>query len=118
HAVVFIDKDDFDGFSEQAPLLRKNEIFGAAGANVDYVSILGDSRIMIRTWERGVERETLACGTGAVASAICASLLFDHKTPIRVQVKSGQILNVGKSGDGWWLEGEARPVYSAVLLNI
>jgi diaminopimelate epimerase len=118
HAVVFIDKDDFDGFNEQAPLIRNNEIFGAAGANVNYVSILGDSRIMIRTWERGVERETLACGTGAVASAICANELFDHKTPVQVQVKSGQILTVGKSGDGWWLEGEARPVYSAVLLNI
>lgn len=118
HAVVFIDKDDFDGFNEQAPLLRNNEIFGAAGANVNYVSVKGDSRIMIRTWERGVERETLACGTGAVASAICTNLLYNHKTPVQVQVKSGQILTVGKSGDGWWLEGEARPVYSAVLLNL
>ncbi|MCD4847994.1 MAG: diaminopimelate epimerase [Candidatus Aegiribacteria sp.] len=116
--VVFTDKDNFDGFNEQAPLLRRNEIFGAAGANVNYVSILGDSRIMIRTWERGVEGETLACGTGAVASAICMNLLYNQKTPVQVQVKSGRILTVGKSGDGWWLEGEARPVYSAVLLNL
>ena len=118
HAVVFIDKDDFDCFLEQAPLIRSNEIFGAAGANVNYVCILGDSRIMIRTWERGVERETLACGTGAVASVICTNELYDQKTPVQVQVKSGQILTVGHSGDGWWLEGEARPVYSAVLLNL
>ncbi len=118
HAVVFIDEDDFDGFNEHAPLIRNNEVFGAAGANVNYVSILGDSRIMIRTWERGVERETLACGTGAVASVICTNLLHDHETPVQVQVKSGQILTVGKSGNGWWLEGEAKPVYSAVLMNL
>lgn len=117
HAVVFIDNEDFDGFTEQAPLLRNNEIFGAAGANVNYVFIRGNSKIIIRTWERGLERETLACGTGAVASAICANMLHDQKTPIQVQVKSGLILTVGKSGDGWWLEGEARLVYSAVLLN-
>ena len=118
HAVVFVDKDGFDGFSEHAPLIRNNEIFGADGANVNYVSITGDSRIMTRTWERGVERETLACGTGAAASAICANLLYNHRTPVQVQVQSGQILTVGKSEDGWWLEGEAKPVYSAVLLNI
>ncbi|MCK5065134.1 MAG: diaminopimelate epimerase [Candidatus Fermentibacteraceae bacterium] len=118
HAVLFIDNDDFDTFKAHASTLRSNEIFGAAGANVNYVSIPYDSGIKIRTWERGVEGETLACGTGAVASAICANLLYDQKIPIRIQVKSGQSLSVGKNGDGWWLEGEARPVYSAVLLNL
>ncbi len=118
HAVIFIDNDDFDDFTEQASSLRSNEIFGTAGANVNYVSIRGDSGIKIRTWERGVEGETLACGTGAVASAICTNLLYKQRIPIQVQVRSGQNLTVGKNGDGWWLEGEAKIVYSAVLLNL
>jgi diaminopimelate epimerase len=68
----------------------------------------------IRTFERGVEGETLACGTGAVACALVASERFDSVTlPVRIAVKSGLFLTVGKDESGWWLQGEASIIYRA-----
>lgn len=117
HAVVFTDDDNFNGITKMAPLLRKHQIFGEKGANVNFVFITGKSELRMRTWERGIEDETFACGTGAVASVICANILHELELPVRVLVKSGLVLNVGKNSSGWWLEGEARLVYSGILKN-
>ncbi|MBN2586151.1 MAG: hypothetical protein JXR55_02560, partial [Candidatus Fermentibacteraceae bacterium] len=114
HAVVMADEPDTPDFITTAPLLRRHEAFGAAGANVDYLW-RGDSVMRIRTWERGVEGETLACGTGAVACAICARDLLGAQLPLELRVQSGKILTVGMDGNGWWLQGEAREVYSGIL---
>jgi diaminopimelate epimerase len=71
----------------------------------------------MRTWERGVEGETLACGTGAVASAIIASERLDSvKFPVRIGVRSGLVLTVGHDGSGWWLQGQARFIYRGEIL--
>ncbi|MCD4701418.1 MAG: diaminopimelate epimerase [Candidatus Aegiribacteria sp.] len=117
HAVVMLDGPADICFSALAPKLRKHSYFGEAGANVDFVWISGDSELEIRTWERGIERETLACGTGAVASAICAASIHGMDLPIDITVKSGMKLKVGKNSNGWWLQGEARTVYSGILEN-
>lgn len=59
--------------AEWAPPLRRHPALGPSGANVDVVSRRPDGRVAMRTWERGVEGETLACGSGAIASAAWAA---------------------------------------------
>ena len=82
--------------------------------------ITGSKSIMIRTYERGVEEETLACGTGATASAIAAASLGLVEPPIEVLTKSGCPLKIDferkeESFNPVWLEGEARVVCSGEL---
>ena len=114
HAVVFTDDLEDGSFEENAPRLRSHSLFGAKGANVNWVSVLDDGSMRMRTFERGVEAETLACGTGAVASALIASERFESITlPVRIGVRSGLILTVGRDSRGWWLQGEARIIYRA-----
>ncbi len=115
HAVVMLDGTEDLSFPALASKLRGHTLFGEPGANVDFVWIRGASELELRTWERGVEGETLACGTGAVASAICANRIHEMNLPIDITVRSGQKLIVGKNSMGWWLQGEARAVYSGVL---
>ncbi len=74
--------------------IRFHQDFQPQGTNVDFMSILGDDTIKIRTYERGVESETLACGTGAVASTCVAYLLDRVSPPVGVWTKSGEILRV------------------------
>ncbi len=62
------------------------------GTNVNFVSIMGEDMIRMRTYERGVEDETLACGTGSVASAIASIEIKNLKLPIKVKTTSGEIL--------------------------
>jgi len=62
-------------------LVRFHPEFGAAGTNVDFVEVAGPGHILVRTYERGVEEETLACGTGAVASAIVSSEYMNAGSP-------------------------------------
>lgn len=108
HAVVFISKDvNVDGLGR---LLRFHKAFGKAGANVDFVSARKD-RLVVRTYERGVEGETLACGTGVVAAAVVANALGYAGTRVPVQVRSGDVLNVTLA-DRPRLEGPGRVVFS------
>jgi diaminopimelate epimerase len=115
HLVAFVDDLENCSFETEAPLLRWHPETGGAGANVDFVSTSGGNRLM-RTWERGVEGETLACGTGAVAAAIVLHELLGSGLPVELGVRSGLVLEVGRDDDGWWLEGEARIVYKGVLV--
>jgi len=117
HAVLYPpDSTDHD-FTSVAPALRAHPKFGSSGANVDFVFPADRTSITLRTWERGVEGETLACGTGAVAAVLCGCRLDMLDLPVDVHVKSGLTLKVGKDPAGWWLEGEARMVYCAELLD-
>lgn len=90
------------------------------GANANFVKVLSPSRIAIRTWERGVEAETLACGSGAVASAVVSSLLRGFPPPVSVATRSGEALEVGFMPDGEvardvTLRGDARVVFEGTL---
>jgi len=120
HLVYFV--SDLEK-AEVVPLGRKSryhEVFQPAGTNVNFISVSGPSRIEMRTYERGVEDETLACGTGAVASALIAGALGKVKSPVRLKQRSGQMLEVafewdGRKFDQVSLSGEARLVYEGRL---
>jgi diaminopimelate epimerase len=91
------------------------------GANVNFISPGTDRAWRMRTYERGVEGETLACGTGSVAAA-CALQEWDLATlPVTVITRSGRHLRIsakrGQNGlyDDVWLAGEARMVFRGVL---
>lgn len=82
-----------------APALRRHEAFGPAGANVDFVARRPDGRIAMRTYERGVEAETLACGSGAIASALWAVLEAGAASPVTIRTAGGDDLVV-EFGEG------------------
>jgi diaminopimelate epimerase len=73
--------------------IRYHKNFLPGGTNVNFIKIL-DKKILIRTYERGVEDETLACGTGSVASAVIASLFFNSEPPITLLTRGGDELVV------------------------
>ena len=116
HAVELSDGLDDTLFSNAA-LIRSHSQLGSAGANYDLVARRGNG-LAIRTWERGVEGETLACGTGAVAAAYVAEKLWRIGLPVSIEVKSGLRLQVGRDSYGWWLQGEARAVYDGETLAV
>lgn len=117
HAVVLRHGLDDGTFEKMAPVLRRHPATGPAGANADWAMMLPDGSLSLRTFERGVEGETLACGTGAVAAAlVCLETQPGFRLPARVHVASGLCLTVGRDDRGWWLSGEARAVYRGILL--
>ncbi len=119
HVVVVMEDVDaaFDEatFHEWGRELRYHPAFQPAGANINAIHVIDHHTIRMRTWERGVEAETLACGTGAIASAIVAVERNLADLPVSVVVSSGRALQVDftPSGDritGIRLSGEARVV--------
>jgi diaminopimelate epimerase len=94
HAVFFTQDVDKEMIDRQGPEVRHHKDFAPGGTNVDFVQLLGADSIRVRTYERGVEAETLACGTGVVASAILAHLVHGTKPPVKVTVQSGRVLEV------------------------
>ncbi len=110
HAVVFVPDIRTIDVKVLGRELRFHKIFGRAGANVDFVEIAGDE-LRLRTYERGVEDETLACGTGIVAAAFVARVLGLGGSPVRVTVRGGDMLAVSFD-DGPRLEGPGTTVFS------
>lgn len=90
HAVIFAEQIDKIDIMKQAPLIRHHPYF-PRGTNVNFVD---PKTLQIRTFERGVEGETLACGTGAIASALAASKIYHLSSPICMKVKSGERLTI------------------------
>ncbi len=112
-----IDNEDVDRIGRTT---RFHQLFKPAGTNVNFIQIQGRHRIRIRTYERGVEGETLACGTGSVAAAIIAGSLGAAVSPVEVVTGSGEKLVVSfeRAGDGFtniYLEGEARVICEGTL---
>lgn len=94
HAVVFISNADEAKVEALGSEIRYHQHFKPSGTNVNFVQLLGGSHIRVRTYERGVEAETLACGTGVTASALIAHALHKLQSPIAVQVQGGDTLEV------------------------
>jgi diaminopimelate epimerase len=94
HAVVLVDNLDGTDVRRLGAALRHHHKFQPRGTNVNFVRQLGPQALAIRTYERGVEAETLACGTGVVASALTLAALTGAASPISVLVKGGDTLNV------------------------
>jgi diaminopimelate epimerase len=116
HVVVFVeglDKMNVDGIGR---LIRYHIKFAPCGTNVNFAEVQEGNLIRVRTYERGVEGETLACGTGSTASALIFALKNNLKGLVRVKTQSREILKIyfNKDMDNFkdvWLEGSARIVY-------
>lgn len=94
HAVVFVDELESVDVLAKGRFYRYHPYFSPSGANVNFVKVHSKNHISIRTYERGVERETLACGTGAVASALAAAKNFSLTSPIEVSVASKEKITI------------------------
>ena len=101
HAVIFVPDADTAMVQRLGAEVRYHQQFQPKGTNVNFVQALSPGFIRVRTYERGVEGETLACGTGVTASALVASQVHRFPSPIKVQVQSGDVLEVGfREADG------------------
>lgn len=121
HLVVLAsDLQELD-VTEQGAALRRHPPFQPEGLNVDFVEVLGRGELAIRTYERGVEAETLSCGTGAAAAAILTHLWGMTEAPILVRPRGGFDLRIGfeRTTGGELgrvtLEGDARVVFTGAL---
>lgn len=110
HAVIFVPDIKQINVTELGRALRFHKVFGRAGANVNFVELHEDN-VLIRTYERGVESETLACGTGIVAAAFVARVLGFGGSPVKVRVASGERLRVSFE-EGPRLEGPGVIIFS------
>jgi diaminopimelate epimerase len=99
HAVLFVPDADRAMVQQLGPEIRRHPHFAPKGTNVDFVQLLGPNHIRVRTFERGVEGETLACGTGVTASALIAARLHGFTSPVKVKVQGGDQLEVGFKED-------------------
>ncbi len=117
HTVIFVEglgKIDVKSLGRE---IRYHRVFAPAGTNVNFVEIMGPDSIKIRTYERGVEDETLACGTGSTAAALIAGLKIPGAADkFNVHTAGGEILKIyftraGKNFKDVWLEGRAELIY-------
>ena len=105
HFVKFVEDVDAIDVATEGKTLRWNEAFAPEGANINFVQRLPDGSLKIRTFEKGVEGETLACGTGITAAAIavwysCSDGEKAGRVSIRLQARRGDILSVDFIPDG------------------
>ena len=100
--------------------IRYHRTFAPAGTNVNFITPLADDTIAVRTYERGVEDETLACGTGSIAAALVTAARHGTGSPIHVKTRGGTLLTIhftrrdGRFRDVY-LEGDARIIYSGEM---
>jgi diaminopimelate epimerase len=94
HVVVPVSRIDVVHVRTQGEAIRRHERFSPKGANVNFLEKRGTNKIAIRTYERGVEDETLACGTGVVASALIFAATENVDGPVGIFVRGGSELNV------------------------
>ena len=101
HAVLFVPNADTAMVEPLGSEIRFHTRFAPKGTNVNFVQLIGTGAIRVRTYERGVEGETLACGTGITASALIAAELHHLQSPVQVCAQGGNTLEVNfeKAGD-------------------
>jgi diaminopimelate epimerase len=120
HAVIMVDEENVP-VKEWGAEVRFHQLFRPAGTNADFVRLLSPAEILARTYERGVEDETRACGTGAVASAIVAAIRNKVRSPVSVVTSGGERLIIEFTLDRHnratdvHLTGPARMIYTGEL---
>jgi diaminopimelate epimerase len=120
HAIQFVPEASKVNVKDLGRKIRFHAHFQPAGTNANFTQVLDRKSIKVRTYERGVEDETLACGTGAVASALISGAKGYVDSPVAVETSGGEILNIHFriKGDGFdlvFLEGDTRLVYEGDL---
>lgn len=121
HVVIFVQGLDKIDVQQLGRAIRTHEDFKPKGTNVNFVEVTGKKAIRVRTYERGVEQETLACGTGSTASGIISAMMGYTAPPVKVKTSGGELLTIdfelaGKDVKSAFLEGEAHFVYEGKLL--
>lgn len=114
HAVVFVDNIEETDVRGLGRIIRYHETFQPAGTNVNFVQKRGET-FKVRTYERGVEDETLACGTGSAASAIIAALLGQATSPVEIITSGNDRLTILFSLPEHKAGGTAPIVYNVFL---
>jgi diaminopimelate epimerase len=120
HTVIFVDDGNVP-VKEWGREVRFHPLFQPAGSNANFVRLLAGGELEVRTYERGVEDETRACGTGAVASALIAGVLGRAESPVHCITSGGESLAVlfdlkkGPGADNVFLQGPARIIYEGKL---
>ncbi len=120
HAVIFVHGLSSVNVQVLGKAVREHRAFRPKGTNVNFVEVKGLDEIHVRTYERGVEDETLACGTGSTASALMSALMGYVQAPVRVKTRSGEILTIDFKIDGHkitevFLIGQAQFIYEGKL---
>lgn len=123
HTLVWVDDNEKTDVIGLGRSIRFHDHFKPAGTNVNFVHLESAGGLSVRTYERGVEGETLACGTGAVAAAGVAFLKNRLSSPVRVRTRGGEILTVHLEGqqekriEKVYLEGEVRLVFEGAVFE-
>jgi diaminopimelate epimerase len=120
HAVHFVDDVEQWDVVRMGKAIRNHPHFAPGGTNANFVQIEKGSRLIVRTYERGVEDETLACGTGLVASTLVAAFKGWATSPVSVKTQGGEILKVhfeieGKEVKKVFYEGDVHLIYEAEM---
>lgn len=123
HAVIFspdVDKEDVHNIGRG---VRYHSVFAPAGTNVNLVQKKDGHSLKVRTYERGVEGETLACGTGVVASAILASCRKEVEPPVQVETRGGEVLQVffqpgNEDFAEVYLEGLTKTTFEGTIIEL
>lgn len=110
HAVLLVSDIDHVPVEDLGRMIRYHKVFGEKGTNVNFVELIDKKNVKIRTYERGVEGETYACGTGSVASAVILNEKSLVKNPVNIHTRGGEVLKIYIDGDVY-LEGEAKIIY-------
>lgn len=122
HAVAFVDGLQSFAVAVRGRKIRFHERFAPRGTNADFASVIDRHKIQLRTYERGVEDETLACGTGMVAGVLAAAQRGLVESPVDVEVQSGETLRIyfTRQDEGFqeiYLEGKVKMVYQGLLFE-
>jgi diaminopimelate epimerase len=120
HYVVFLDEIDKLDLQTEARKIRNSERFKAEGINVNFVKELANGKLSMRTYERGVEDETLSCGTGVVAAALAYANKFNFSDEVELNTKGGLLSVSFKKPDSdaytdVWLTGAATKVFEGSI---
>ena len=120
HVVVPVDDIEAVDVFNTGKALRYHEAFKPKGTNANFVQVTGPHSISVRTYERGVEDETLACGTGSVAAAILMARLGKVASPVAVTTHGGDVLTIsfdlkGDSAENVFLKGQAEVTFKGDL---
>ena len=120
HHVQMVEDLEHYNIKEEGAAIRYGELYGAAGSNINFVKKIDDTTFRLRTYERGVEDETLACGTGATAVAIAMNATGQtNATAINVNVEGGKlVVSFDKGENGFtnvFLKGPAEFVFKGTI---
>ncbi len=120
HVILMEDHIDQIEIVDLGCEIRNHPDFAPDGTNVNFICRRNQNSIAIRTYERGVEDETLACGTGSIAGALISACKLEMASPVHVQTRSGEYLTIffNQDNDSFtdiYMQGDARIIYQGNL---